>query len=288
MSRTVVARNALPDYLQRALDAGSEREVCPRCDGGTDHESSLSIRPDRGGEGVVTMKCFRASCGWFGITLLDGTVQYDLKKIKQGNVYRDPIQPIDMQAYDTLVAGYGLMLTEWEKHGWGLNERGDALVMPIRDHYGRERGHITRTVYEDKKRVYTYKATAQPFLDWWFRETNTAPVVVVEDTLSACRLSGLGYNAVALLGTGMSQADAREIAQVAGSRPIYLALDRDAFKTAMKLRDRHAHIIGIDMVVCLDEDIKNIEDDHDIRQLFGDRNGRDTTTRSDLREPEGL
>lgn len=285
MTRTVVARNALPDYLQAALDAGSQREVCPRCDGGTDRESSLSIRPDQGGEGVITMKCFRASCGWFGITLLDGTVQYDLKKIKLGNVYRDPILTLAGNCASNLIVDYGLNPEQWREHGWGMNEARNALVMPIRDHYGRERGHITRTVYEDKKRVYTYKATAQPFLDWWFTELNTAPVVVVEDALSACRLSGLGYNAVALLGTGMSQADAREIAQVAGSRPIYLALDRDAFQTALKLRQRHLTILTFTKIICLDEDIKNVDSDDRIREIL---DGRNTTTRSDLRVEEGV
>ena len=268
MTRTVVARNALPQYLQDAMDAGSDREVCPRCDGGTHRERSLSIRPDRGGEGVVTFKCFRATCGWFAITLVDKNAVYDMKKVKQGRVYRDPTLPLDDTAVSSLIVDYGLDPAHFTRHGWRMTEDARTLVIPVWDAWGRERGHITRSLYETPKRVYTYKATAQPFLDWWFNPTNSAPVVVVEDVLSACRLYQLGYNAVALLGTGMSRDDAQEIEQVRGGRRLVLALDRDAFDKAIKLKDRHAHILSIDTVLCLEEDIKNTADDHDIERLI--------------------
>ena len=263
--RHVVARNALPPELQAAIDGGIARTRCPRCDGGTEAESSLSIRYSD--DGVVSFKCFRATCGWFGLTLIDPDAVYDFKKIKEANVYRKPTVPVQGDGRASLILDYGLNPATWTAHGWRMSEDGGELVLPILDQYCRERGHITRTL-TTPKRVYTYKATCQPFLDWWFADHNTAPVVVVEDCLSACRLRGLGYNAVALLGTNLSQADAREIQEVSKLRDIYLALDRDAFGKAIKLRARHKHILDLAGVICLDEDIKNIPSDDTIRGLF--------------------
>lgn len=272
MRRSVIALDSLPAGIAQAIEAGDTRKhVCPRCDGGRSSETSLHVRYSD--DGVVRLKCYRASCGWFALLLADGAAEVTRKKIKQGRLYRDPTVPVDESARDMLASAYGL-------HGyesrWRLSEDGQTLVMSIRDPCGMERGHQTRTLYLDEKRCFTFKATAQPFLDWWIDRENSAPVVVVEDALSACRLSGLGYNAVALLGTGMSNEDAREIRQTAGDRRIVIALDRDAFDKAIKLAQRHRYILGPTDVICLQEDIKNMQDDDDIRELI---DGRDEANR---------
>jgi DNA primase len=265
------------------INDGGERALCPRCAGGTSGEHSLSIRYAE--DGVISLKCFRATCGFFGFTLLDPNAEFSRKRVKQATPYREPTRPLDKNVQATLSVDFGLDFGEAQRHGWRLTEDRRTLVLPIRDPYGGVRGHITRTLYETPKRVYTYKATAQPWLDWWFEPMNSAPVVVVEDVLSACRLSGLGYNAVALLGTGMSQDQAKEIQTIADGRDVYIALDRDAFEKAIKHKTRHAHILDVTGVVCLTEDIKNMADDDDIRSLF---DGRNTTTRGGMREQKSL
>ena len=281
MRRSVIARDSLPTGIAQAIEAGDTRKhVCPRCDGGQSRETSLHVRYSD--DGVVRLKCYRASCGWFALLLNDGTAEVTRKKLKQGRLYRDPTIPIDEDARDLLASAYGL-------HGygdrWRLSTDGQTLVLSIRDAYGLERGHQTRTLYLDEKRCFTFKATAQPFLDWWVDRFSQTPVVVVEDALSACRLSQLGYGSVALLGTGMSNEDAREIKQIAGERPIVLALDRDAFDKAVKLAGRHRPVLGNTRVLCLTEDIKNIDHDDDIRELI---DGRKTTARSVSSPEESL
>jgi hypothetical protein len=191
--------------------------------------------------------------------------------MKKVTVYREAIEPITKHNVgNALRQRYQVIPSIWADHGWGVNPEQHCLVMPIRCPYGGVRGHITRTLTEPK-RCFTYKATAQPWLDWWDsrdrRSPCEAPVVVVEDTISACRLAGLGYQSVALLGTSISNPQAREIAQVANGRPVYLALDRDAFTKALHLAKRHAHIVKF-LPVCLTEDIKNMKDDDDIHRLF--------------------
>jgi hypothetical protein len=272
--RTVTPMAQLPAYLRDSILRGDGRAMCPRCDGGTARETTLSIRVSE--EGLTTMLCYRSSCGAHINTLL-GNAVYVQKKMKVASVYRNPTIPLQGEAVTLLEDSFGLLMDAANAHGWRLNEHGTELVLSIRDPYGREIGHITRTLSKPK-RVYTYKATSQPFLDYWLVDP-VSPVVVVEDALSACRLAGLGYNAVALLGTSMSTRDAKQIAEAAEDRSIFLALDRDAFDKSLKIARRHAHVISFAKILCLEVDIKNMLHDNDIRNLIDGRN--DTTRRTD-------
>lgn len=254
----------LPEYLRFVVENPTmgSKTVCPKCDGGRTGELSLSVNEKE--DGIVWLRCWRASCGWRGLTMTDPTATVSNRKMKKVTVYRDPIEPLAMRLAHYLHSKYGLDVKEYIYHGWGMSPDGETLIMPIKCPYGGTRGHITRT-FSKPKRCYTYKATAQPWLDWW--GVATPCVVVVEDTISACRLAGLGYRAVALLGTSISNEQAKEIAKVAARRPVYLALDRDAFVKSMHLAKRHAHIVQF-LPVCLTEDIKNMKLDDDIHKLF--------------------
>ena len=267
--RNVLQMDALPDKVRQAVSDGVQRTWCPQCDGGTSHEQSLSIRQDD--DGVLRLRCWRATCGWFATTLTNPDARY-VSKVSQARPYRQATTALDeseMEEY--LCDTYGLRPSIMGAHGWRMNEQETELVLPVLDPQGRVRGHVTRT-FDKPKRCYTYKATAQPWLDHWRATASSATdsVVVVEDCLSACRLAGLGYTSVALLGTSMSVPQAQEIAEY--DKPTYLALDRDAFAKAIKLQARLAHICEF-MVVCLDEDIKNVENDADIHNTFGGCNG---------------
>lgn len=250
----------LPSYVQEAIAAGNGYTKCPTC--GRDGKLGLTYV-----DAIVHANCFRSTCGARYLTVTDPTVRFDRKKVKEARPYDKETKMIYGTARDMLIVDYGLDWRTWDHHGWKLSIDETELIMPIRDAYNRTRGHITRTLYEKPKRVYTYKETAQPFIDWWFQSMNSAPVVVVEDALSACRLSQLGYNAVALLGTGINQDTAREISATADDREIILALDRDAFDKAVKYSRKHAPIWGQIKVLCLTEDIKNMTDDDDIKRL---------------------
>ena len=264
--RNVIQMDALPDKLRQAVSDGVQRTYCPECDGGKTHEQSLSIRQAE--DGVLRLSCWRATCGWFATSLTAPDGRYR-SKVKQARPYREAtlsLDESDMQEY--LHDAYGLRPSIMGKHGWRQAEARErpTLVLPVLDPYGRVRGHVTRT-FGEPKRCFTYKESAQPFLDYW-PISPTAPVVIVEDCLSACRLAGLGYNAVVLLGTSMSIEQAQEIGEWAGGREVILALDNDAFKKAIQLMQRHSHILRMN-VVLLQEDIKNMRDDDDIRKLLG-------------------
>lgn len=271
--------DSLPEYVRAAISAQRGRIMCPKCDGGRSSEESLSVRQVDGGV-LTKLSCWRASCSWYAYVGTAG-VKLETKAVKPANVYRDPLSMLDDAMLTRLGVDYGLKPVIMFTHGWRQAENTTTLVMPIRDAYGRERGHLTRT-FDTPKRCYTFKATSLPWLDWWLVDEH-APVVVVEDTLSACRLAGCGLNAVALLGTSMTTEQAQEIAEVADVRPIHLALDNDAFGKAIGMHARHAHILGIVGIHCLPMDVKNFESDDDIQEMFG---GRIETDSSNDREAQ--
>jgi len=239
------------------------KTVCPKCDGGRSGELSLSVNEKEGG--IVWLRCWRASCGWRGLTMTDPTASVERRPMKKVTVYREPIEPLDSAYMGVLRIKYDIKPQDYSDHGWGMSPDTQTLIMPIRCPYGGVRGHITRT-FSTPKRCFTYKATAQPWLDWWGGGPDKG-LVVVEDTISACRLAGLGYPSVALLGTSISNPQAKEISTIANRRPVYLALDRDAFAKSLHLAKRHAHIVQF-LPVCLTEDIKNMKHEDDIHKLF--------------------
>lgn len=263
----VLLFSALPDELRDAITEGVTRTWCPRCDGGRSREQSLSIR-QADDDVVLTLHCYRASCGFYGVTVTDPNANLIQTKIKEPTVYREPILKIRRTNIGAMLeADYGLRHSHFQRHGWGVAGDMSTLILPIRSPFRLERGHITRT-FDKPKRCYTYKATTQPWLDWWRGEGRD--IVIVEDCLSACRLSQLGYRAVALLGTAMSTEQAKEIAEVArvsNFKDVILALDRDAFEKAIYMAKRNSHIIKMN-VRCLEQDIKNMEHDRDIEALI--------------------
>jgi hypothetical protein len=251
----------LPESLRDDIGNGVDRAMCPRCDGGSSKERSLSVRQD--GIGVLKLKCWRASCGWYGISVTDKNAKLQSRQVKPPSVYRDETQPLGAKMRAVLTLDYGCSVRKAKEHGWRQN--GNTLVMCIRDPYGQERGHVTRT-FDTPKRCYTFKATAQPWLDHWTADSRVT--VVVEDCISALRLNTIGYNAVALLGTSLTLDQAKEINEHYGTGKIWLALDNDAFQKSLHMAKRHAHALTM-APVCLTEDIKNMEFDADIIRIFG-------------------
>ncbi|KKL87487.1 hypothetical protein LCGC14_1934180, partial [marine sediment metagenome] len=160
----VILLDQLPDYIRERIETGDPGKMrCPRCDGGRSGELSLSVFGV--GVGVVRLKCWRASCGWYATTMTDPNAKMSRKAIRPAIVYREPIAPIGgTPIADRLVGRYGLDLSLVFDHGWGIT--GDTLVMPILCPYGTTRGHLTRT-FDTPKRCMSYKNTAQPWLDWW-------------------------------------------------------------------------------------------------------------------------
>jgi len=273
MPTKVVPLDSMPSPVRRAIQDGAGYAECPSCLGGSSRRLTLGL--NQVDSSIVFAGCFRASCN-ARYTIIIGEADITRRKIKPATPFDKPTIPVQGEPLSILRQDYGLNSTTVWNRGWRLTEHGTALVIPILDRFGQELGHITRTLptqgmYE-RKRVFTYKATERPFLDMWQTDMGTNPMVIVEDCLSAARLSQCGMHAVALLGTSMSTRDAKEIAvfsrQISEEPEVFLALDADAWDKTLKYSRKYAHILKM-IPMPLQRDIKDETFDDTIKQQFG-------------------
>lgn len=268
---TVIPLSKLPDATREAIALrGVSRTTCPRCGGGQSREISLSVRPVD--HGLIKLSCWRVSCGWYALVLVDGSSQWEwsARKMPAARVFSDPVYPLAGKIRDTLAADYGLDVAALDTRGWRMakGDKSPRLVIPIKNRMGQCIGHLTRT-FDKPKIVSTYKNTAGPFLDVW--SLQGTPLVIVEDCISAARVAQCGLSAVALLGTNMSHGDAKELRWIVDmyKHPtVFLALDNDATKKAMQYVSKFAHILPMMHFLPLQHDLKDTPDDDTLRSMF--------------------
>lgn len=269
----IIPYEQLPGEVRQAYESGASYTLCPACKGGRTREVSLNIRQID--DLTVSLRCFRASCGWMART---AGVSKPYSPQFQPRPLEADVLPLSMSMQGWLASTYGVNPDVLIARGWRqLDER--TLSIPLLDIYGRQTGHQTRTTTSPKV-CRIYKTVDKPVLDVWVRDGNEC-VVIVEDSISAARLYCLGYNAVSILGTNITIEAAKEIALTAGDKTVILALDRDAFDKALHLSSKLRHIVRM-TPVCLAEDIKDAEHDMDIVSLIdGVTRGRSKTNGSD-------
>lgn len=261
----IIPLDSLPLSTQKGIESGDGRVLCPVCGGGSTKERSLSILPTEH-IGLTKLTCWRSTCGFWGYVTAPG-VEFVSKRMHEPRPFNEDTIPLQGEQLSKLQLDYGLDKAVMHARPFRLlRDNPDTLVYPVRDQYGREIGHATRTLSKPK-RCMTYKQTAGVFMDFWRSVSAGAPTVIVEDCLSACRLRGLNFDAVALLGTNMSAADAKAIASFHDGE-VYIALDADAWDKSMKYVSKYAHILTM-IPIPLTLDIKDIQDDREIERMFG-------------------
>ena len=107
----ILLPDALPSNVRHAIDVGNQRTVCPKCDGGRSREFSLSVRQDE--TGVIKLKCWRASCGWFALSMSDPDARLQTKRLKPPSVYRDEILPLIGNIHEFIARTYRCSSTNY-------------------------------------------------------------------------------------------------------------------------------------------------------------------------------
>lgn len=164
-------------------------------------------------------------------------------------------------------------------------------VLPIFDPYGHERGLVLRvpwagaplTATRPVPKADTYRSEQGPCQSFYevalcapyVSKTHERPVVLVEDQLSAIKLSAYGYNAVAFLGTPVDHLlsyngsdRVSEIARWAKEREVIVALDPDATEDAFKFARKWSSAFKQLRVAILDKDLKDTDHIH-FREVLG-------------------
>ena len=212
-----------------ALPAGTSRQVCPKCEGGSTREKSLSVTRDESG---AAWFCHRAGCGYKGRSGQTGpAVQVDFLPKPLEAPWRFP-EPTEHWHRALVSRGVsGPLVPSWcARSGFRVLEADpDTAVWEIRNTRNEVIGHQTRT--KDKRirdwivrpgPIYWYRGDRRPRFVWLF-----------EDCLSAA-LAASETSAVALLGTKLPAGLMQDLAELAPGH-VVVALDPGAGDDAARI-----------------------------------------------------
>lgn len=251
--------------------------TCPFCGGGRNGDRGFSIT--RTDEATVLYICHRATCHRSGrvaawghrLPLLD-TSQEDRPKDKPftPRVYTGDTGELDSEWLSEILGRYGLEPTEAARAMWRVGGDDGLLVCPVLSPTGIRRGVETR---RSKTRpgsgggakTGTYKELDEPWMGW-YRGIRADPVVIVEDLVSALKVSRW-YQAVSLMGSHVGLDHVQEILGV--TENAVLALDRDATDRAIEYIQEWRLLIPNFRMVHLSKDLK-YQSDEEILTLIGD------------------
>lgn len=232
-------------------------ELCPACNGGASAEGTLSVSQR---EGIILWNCHRASCGFKGASSSSGTAQTGTTRLPKarevlGRQIAREAGPLDAETKLLLRQKYSITGRHLAQHGLGWAEQEQRLCIPVRSFTGAERGVTLRSLSGQSPKTLTH--TEQGALSW-FTNHATPGVIIVEDQLSAIRASDY-LTSVALLGVNLNDERAAEI-KASGLRPVYLALDADAWELSLRLAIKYRSYLGIKLLR-LSKDIKDIDNE---------------------------
>jgi hypothetical protein len=250
-------------FLASDLSPGDTiRVVCPRCNGGSSRESSLTITRDL--DNSLVWNCFRDNCTEKGRS---GNGDY-IPVAKEQE--RKPVKRFEGKTTSLSEHRLGII-----KKKWGIDEPpywywtpdyGGRIAMSVRSPKYMHRGWVLRDMRGvARSKALTYIDEGE-VAQSWYRINHNAPTVVVEDIPSAVRVNMSGANAVALLGTLVNEDKAIEIARYA-PRPIVIALDQDATAKAFQIARKFGLVWDDYRILPLQKDVKDMEED-DVKSLL--------------------
>jgi len=243
--------------MSTELDLGdSLRVICPRCEGGSSNEKSLSI--SRLEDGDLVWQCFRANCP-------------EKNGASDSGVSRISSVPKEIEKVRKVFKGTTKALTEVQlaqlNSMWGVTnppywyytpDYGGRIAMSIRGPKYNHRGWVLRDIRGNARvKALTYLDKKEESLSW-YKTHPDQPTVLVEDIPSAVRASRY-VNSIALLGTAIGIGKALEIAEY-GTRPIILALDQDATRQSFKHLTRYGLMWEDTRILTLPKDLKNMNE----------------------------
>jgi hypothetical protein len=224
-------------------------EHCPFCNGGDSREKSFSV--ERKDDGKLVYFCHRAKCSRGGALDAQGSsILHGHAKTKVHKTFNEKTEILPDNKITVFEKVYGLTREEIINAGFLWVPERNMVYHPVRGPDGVFRGQVLRNYVT--KEIRTYKAfpdDRRPCIAWFPgpKGFDNNEVVIVEDILSALKFSRY-HNAVALLGSSMSNEALLEIMQWSGKQ--YLALDKDAITTALKIAIRWSVLLDIQVIQC--------------------------------------
>lgn len=227
-------------HLEQTQPEGLAYMDCPECGG---PRKLMLIPLDDGG---TFYRCLKASCdtaGSVGSTYVRKEKEKGFTRTTYPHYQRDPTwDPLEVQDMKFFRSKFALDGTQAQLLCDGYLHGQDRYVFPIRNEVFKDQGYVARA-YDDRAskayiRPYTQHSTLMAWYghDYLYTQQETGILILLEDQPSAVRLSKY-FPTVSLLGTNLSDEDARLIEQVWKGR-VLIMLDADAAASGMKMAHR--------------------------------------------------
>lgn len=216
--------------------------------------------------------CHRSKCGRAGRIDSDSNGSWRVSASeeppkKEPRIYTGTTVPVGEDNLKLLSERFGLAQGELDRWGVLEDQRTRACVVPIRGPYGESRGVSLRKFEPKWNDIYRDPASdGQPLLGWLVlrqelkpdASLRDQPVVLLEDAFSAIKCARQ-FGSVILFGTHINLGGMLEVVKETDN--IVLALDRDAYDKAVKLKQRFNYIAPSMRVVRLERDLKYESDE---------------------------
>jgi hypothetical protein len=192
-------------------------------------------------EGGHWYKCLAAGCATFGTTNSTRPMSPKAHKVVTGRSIfphyrcRKDWKP-DSKPALRMCEQYGLTHDQVLRLADGIVVYGDKsfYVFPIYGPKMEGRGYMLRKYAgSGPKALYRPRYSTGPLLNWFLSDKQSGTIAVVEDPISACRLSGF-CTTVALGGTSISQEGVEEILSLQ-PKVVYVILDNDAVEKGLAM-----------------------------------------------------
>lgn len=237
---------------------------CPACRH-ADNAMSMKVDPPS-----VKAICHRASCGY---KYWSGSARWEslgaVVRPSRVRPYTGPLRPLETADYLWFQRRFELPMNTLRE----VRKSESRYYLQILGPEGKRRGWVGRSPWEGsplcgpivEPKVLTYMDNDEPVQHWtgW---SNSRPLVLVEDQISALRVTcDADLPAVALLGTGVNEEKVAELQRHA--KHIVFALDADATGQAFSHARKWGQAFDSCRVVILREDIKDMRPE-EVRELF--------------------
>ena len=278
MKRKELEQLILLEVQSNAIEAGITsaergRATCPSCCA-TDESSLGWQRTDDGG---LRYRCYRASCGIRGyIPLGAGGVRSKNERATGGSAtprkrkeFKGELRELEESEAKLLETRFGIQRQVLQKAGVKYSPDRQRYWYPIYNILGYEIGGTARSYRPDavKKAIAYPDNTNHPLVSWYL-PFKSGPLVIVEDQVSAIKVSKVS-NSLALLGTHMPLDVVKLLQNLKPSR-IILALDPDATSTALQIAGYYGLFLGNLSVAILSKDPKDMSYEEIRRNILGE------------------
>lgn len=251
----------VPEY-HSGLPVGQHNGLyCPDCES-PDNALSLNV-----GAGGIAWLCHRASCGSKGVSGAMRGAAGALASMEppKDNSYKHESRNLAPEDVKWFRDKFGIMqVIQFKRATPG------RYLLPVWAADGTRRGWISRHWADSPYAEGLPKTDAPKTLHYmdkpgiegisFYRRAGGArdenwPLVIVEDIISAIKTHEVGFETVALCGTGFNQTRVREISSV--SRRIVIALDADATGLAFAHARKWGQAFDYCRVAVLEKDLKD-------------------------------